>query len=353
MGKRCNTLRRADGTPIASALPSADASVASLDLDFLGSAVYGNGALVRPDDYLEESGGTHAADARAMRRRQGCADVVYGRAAEDGEGRRWLQYFFFYYYNDKGLLNVGLHEGDWEMVQLLIDDSGRPEAVTFAQHSRAERAAWDEVERRGVGRDEALVVYCARGSHASLPCAETRWAPIVPDHNDGAGPAIRPRLVRIGDHGPGWAIWPGRWGATRRREAFEGLSPFGPAQQPQWWDPAGFHREAQRSEEAPAWDGGIPPIPTLTVRRSDGGTATVDYRFQELAGNAAPPERILAAPYDSAIGEPPHTQMFGVDGRSGSFVLQLPPTGHCEGVRVSVVSDRGAPGETLTMLFDD
>jgi hypothetical protein len=352
MGRRCNTLRRGDGTSIAATLGQGD-DVARLDLDFLGPTVYANGMAVRADDYLEESGGTHAADAQAMRRRQGFADVVYGRAVEDREGRRWLQYFFFYYYNDKGLLNLGLHEGDWEMVQLLIGAGGSPEAVTFAQHAGAERAAWSEVERRGDGGGEALVVYCARGSHASLSCAGTYWAPIVPDHNDGRGAAVRPRLVKIGADAPGWASWPGRWGATRRRQAFEGSSPLGPAQQPQWWDPGGFHKEARTKGDARPWTCGRPPAAELNVRRGEGQAVVVDYRFPASIGDAARPARILSAPYDLAADEPSRTQVFGVQGREGSFVLRLPPGGHFDGICFSAISDRGAPGETLAVPFND
>lgn len=193
MGRRCNSLHRADGTLIAAAVPPDQDDVALLDLDFLGPTTYANGLPVHDDDYLEESGGSHAADALAMRRRQNCADVVYGRACRDDEGHLWLQYWLFFYYNDKSFLNLGIHEGDWEMVQLLLDEDGKPQEATYGQHSGGARAAWDELERRQAGDGEAPVVYCARGSHACLFRVGAQAAPVVPDINDGLGPTERPR----------------------------------------------------------------------------------------------------------------------------------------------------------------
>ncbi len=350
MGWRCNRLHRADGTVIASAQPSPQGGEALLDLDFLGASTYADGTPVREDDYLDESGGAHADDALAMRRRQDYADVVYGRACRDAEGRTWLQYWLFYYYNDKGFLKVGQHEGDWEMVQLLIDENGAPEAATYAQHSSGARAGWEELERRVSGL--APVVYCARGSHASLLRAGTQPAPVVPDHNDGLGAAVRPRLVAIDEDAPGWAAWPGRWGSTRRREAFEGDSPRGPMQQPQWWDPAGFHREARPDHEAPGWQLGAVTAPALQAHRED-GCAIVTYRFAREAPAGSRPQRIVAAPYGAAAGEPPRTQTFTIEGGEGSIALQLPRHGSYEGVRLSVASELGAPGETLAARFVD
>jgi hypothetical protein len=205
MGRRCNSLHRADGTLIAATVPPEQGEAALLDLDFLGPGTYANGLPVRDDDYLEESGGSHAADAIAMRRRQNCADVVYGRACRDSEDGLWLQYWLFLYYNDKGFLNLGLHEGDWEMIQLRLGEDGLPEEATYGQHSGGARATWDELEQRTTGEGEAPVIYCARGSHACLFWAGAQAAPVVPDHNDGLGPAARPRLVTIGDAGLGWA----------------------------------------------------------------------------------------------------------------------------------------------------
>src|SRR5215207_10466680 len=81
--------------------------------------------------------------------------VVYASIAsqEDQPGVS-LQYWFFYYFNDFN----NLHEGDWEMIQLLFDADSVEEAlaeepvkVAFAQHSGGETADWDapKLEREG------------------------------------------------------------------------------------------------------------------------------------------------------------------------------------------------------------
>jgi hypothetical protein len=346
-GGRCNSLHRADGTPIAAAAPGE--GEAKLELDFLRGSSYANGEPVRRDDYLDECGGSHAGDAWAVRQAEGHADVVYGRARRDEEGRLWLQYWFFYYYDDKGLLGIEQHEGDWEMVQLRLGDALTPEAATFAQHAGAQRLSWEQVELADSGEGPALVVYPARGSHASLPRAGSFEAPVVPDHNDGLGPRLRPALVAIADDGPEWVHWPGRWGSTRRREFFEADSPRGPREQPQWWDPAELHREA-RPGGAPTGDRG-PARPRLQVHR-EGQLAVVSYSFEGSGAESGEPARFVAAPFIAGDDEPSGCHSLPIEGRQGSFSLQLPSGRDWAGMRASVVSDRGVAGETVAVAFE-
>jgi hypothetical protein len=342
---RCNSLHRADGTLIAAA-----AGEPQLELDFLRGGSYPNGEPIRDGDYLDECGGSHASDALAMRRREENANVVYGRARHDEEGWLWLQYWFFYYYDDKGLLGIERHEGDWEMVQLRLGEGLAPEAATFAQHAGAERLRWDEVELADSGEGPALVVYPARGSHASLPRAGGFEAPVVPDHNDGLGLRLRPRLTAIADDGPNWVLWPGRWGATRRREFFEADSPRGPREQPQWWDPAELHREARPWGGETAGVGNPAPRPRMEARR-EGELAVVSYRFEEPSAGAGEPARFVAAPFAAADDDPSPTHSLTIEGRQGSFALRLPGGRDWDGVRASVASDRGVAGETVAVTF--
>jgi hypothetical protein len=341
VGPRCNTLHRRNGELLASVLPLEGA--ARLGLDYLDGPSYADGRPARADDYLDEAGGSHAGDALAARGEE----IVYGRAAMDA-GRLWLQYWLFYYYNDKGFLEVGRHEGDWEMVQLRIGPAGAPDAVAYGRHAGGERASWAEVERRPGEDGEAPVVYCARGSHAPLLRPGTHPAPAAPDHNDGLGPRSRPRLVELGEEPPGWLRWPGRWGSTRRREAFEGDSPRGPAQQPRWHEPALFHAEALPAAEAPAWSEPPAPTPRFEARR-EGNHAILSYGFGEPLANQAEPARIVAAAAGEE-GEPGGiVHSFGVDGRSGACALPLPEGAAPIAVRACVASALGAPGPTVTV----
>lgn len=348
---RCNTLHRADGTLLAAAAPSGGQP--RLDLEFLGAPTYPSGEPARSDDYIDECGGSHAADALAMRRREGCADVVYGRAREDGGGRLWLQYFFFHYYDDKGMLGVSQHEGDWEMVQLRLGGDGAPVEATFAQHGGAERLRWEELELAVVDGEQVAVVYPARGSHAPLPRAGSYAAPVVPDHNDGIGARVRPRLVPIADDGPGWLLWPGRWGSTRRRESFEGDSPRGPRGLSQWWDPEELHREARPWRRAGESAGpAAPPRPRVRARR-EGELAIVSYSFPAPRAEEGEPARIVTAPLAVGDAEPSAAHSLPVDGLEGSFAVQLPSGPEWVGVRVSAASDRGVPGETIAASLSE
>ena len=353
--KSCNALRRADGQLIASAAP--EGKEPKLDLDFLGGQRYANGEQVLREDFLEECGASYAADARSMREQhKGNADIVYGHARHDGDGRLWLQYWLFYYYNDKGLLDIGLHEGDWEMIQLRLGEDGQPDAATYGQHAGAERAAWNEVERQQTDVGAVPVLYCARGSHAPRFRPGTHEAPIVPDHNDGLGPRVRPRLVTLGDEAPGWVRWPGRWGATRRREAFEADSPRGPREHPQWWDPGGFHSEARPAREVPHWETAAaatpPPVTPRLAATRDGDRLVVDFDFPEPGANEVAAARIVAAPYGEEAGVP-RTRSVTVERRQGSFALQLGPGERAEGIRASAASAHGVPGETLVVQLQE
>jgi hypothetical protein len=302
-------------------------------------------------DYLDECGGSHIADAIAIRQHQPeYADVVYGRARHDREGALWLQYWFFYYFEDKALLGLERREGGWEMVQLRLGEGDLPEAATFVQHGGAERLRWDQVELALTEDGQAPVVYPARGSHASRPRPGSYSAPFVPDHNDGLGPRVRPRLRTIGDDGPDWVHWPGRWGSTRRREYFEADSPRGPGQHPQWWDPAELH------DEAATWAGPLPiereaGPPRLRLRAHlEANLAVVSYGFAEPRGDAERPARIVAAAYDKD-GEIGRSHAFPVETGSGELALQLPGTQRWHGVRAAVTSDLGVAGETVAVSF--
>jgi len=341
-GSRSNSLHRADGTLIAAVAPRGEA--ARLELSFLGATSYSDGRPVESGDHLDECGGSLAADALALRADPELADVVYGRARRGPAGLLWLQYWLFFYFADRGHLGIEQHEGDWQLIQIGLGKDGEPRVATLARDVGSLRLAWEEVETAGDEDGPVAVVYPARGSHAPLPRAGTFAAPVVPDHNDGGGPLVRPRLQPIGDDGPGWVRWPGRWGATRRREYFEAESPHGPGRRAEWWDPAELEREAQLWDGETAASDGLapPPAPQLRARRED-GLALVEYSFGEPLPEVAVPTRLVAAPVD-ARGEVGPTRALALDGERGRFTLQLPPEGDWAGVRAGAASERGLPG---------
>src|SRR5215212_12273402 len=174
--------------------------------------------------------------------------VVYASiASQDDHPGVSLQYWFFYYFNDFN----NLHEGDWEMIQLLFDADSVEEAlgeepiqIAFAQHSGGETADWNapKLEREG----DRPVVYASSGSHASyfgpglwlgwgengsgLGCDVTNGDPVRID------PEVRLIPATIGgkDDPFAWVTFNGHWG---ERETWVYDGPTGPALKRQWTAP--------------------------------------------------------------------------------------------------------------------
>jgi hypothetical protein len=98
-------------------------------------------------------------------------DAYYGRAARTAD-RIVLQYWLFYY--DDALLlpptPFGIfwqsHEGDWEVVNVVLDQNGQPLEAAYSQHCTGERMPWGQVEKSPADSTHP-VVYVALGSHAN------------------------------------------------------------------------------------------------------------------------------------------------------------------------------------------
>jgi hypothetical protein len=323
---------------------------AVLDLAFLHGGHYPDAphTAVESTDYIDVVGEEYVAEAHAMHLLPGMADQVYGHAVTDRDGALWLQYWFFYYYNDKALLGNGRHEGDWEMVQLRIGAGDEPDVVTYAQHKRGERCAWAEVETR----DGAPVVYSARGSHASY-LRRGNHATEVPlvgwDYNDAGGPLVRPRVNLITDTDPSWVAWPGRWGSTRPAD-IDGIewgddSPVGPRQHAQWRDPLTFHEDAVEAKDLAAFAGAHlvrPSTPSVAATRA-GDRATVSFTFPVLAGT--PPLRAVLVSLDGAGDRhAPTTKLFEPPPADGHVDFPLALEDRAYTVRVSGVDADGLTG---------
>lgn len=173
---------------------------------------------------------------------------VYGHAVRDG-ARLWLQYWLFYPDNpqDRGIVRAGRHEGDWEMLQVGLGRTAKPELVTLAQHHWRQGCAWRELEHRS----DAPVVYVAHASHATYARrgrVDRPW----PDPNDelrGEGARVGPPVSVITDTRPGWVASSMQWGASRARWWLpsEQSSPRGPRYQDdgRWYEPAAYHAGAR------------------------------------------------------------------------------------------------------------
>jgi len=202
------------------------ASTLPTDLDFVslrGDGEDGLGGIGVDAD-------VYAADAAVMESLTGYPNRVFGRAALDGEGSVWLQYWFFYYADPQtNALGNGIHEGDWEVIQVRLDNARAPSEATYAQHTGGQTCEWSQTETF----DGHPVVYVARDSHASF----FHQGPYTYPHGDQAdGDGVSPtlELVPLSPGNP-WADWPGKWGDS-------GASPRSPAHQPhlKWVDPGAW-----------------------------------------------------------------------------------------------------------------
>jgi hypothetical protein len=179
----------------------------------------------------------------------GHAPAVYAHVATDPAhpGKLALQYWLYYVFNDWN----NLHEGDWEMIQLVFDASTpgqalqrAPVEVGYSQHEGAERSAWDDDKLERVDGTHP-VVHPASGSHANffdeaLYLGSSAEQGVGCDDTRGPTLDVRP-VVRTIPSDPAqaarafpWIDFQGRWGELRPG-FFNG--PTGPNLKTQWTAP--------------------------------------------------------------------------------------------------------------------
>jgi hypothetical protein len=197
--------------------------------------------------------------------------VVYGRALRK-RARIVLQYWFFYGYNlwsprlppDEFIWRT--HEGDWEVVSVVLSRAEKPLFVGYSQHCTGERRAWARVPKwRRTQRPVAYVALGSHGNHFSpgaqrvdLRCWPQAARVIFRVHGvtardfTGRGPALGPagtgtertQLVPVDSGTPPWMRFPGSWGEQGFFHAPEpvgtvafGGGPAGPAFHAVWKEP--------------------------------------------------------------------------------------------------------------------
>ena len=348
-----NVLRRAfvDGEPgevIAATDP--EGGPQRLTLDFLGHPKYADGTEFEKDDLISAPRRDYRRQYVALRQSGDYANVMYGRAKKDSDDRWWLQYWFYYFYNDYNLAGgAGLHEGDWEMVQLRMhEDLGQPDLAVYAQHRNAGRASWPDVERED-GSPDTPLVFVGRGSHASYFHAGYHETEAWYDIADGKRetPKLRLEILDDGDL-PGWVRWRGRWGDTQPR--IPGLhqpSPEGPLPHKQWDDPKRLLEgaiEAMRGEAAPA--------PEVTIR-SVGNRMVLNFDFSRRGQTR--PERMVVTVNSSQDELPPRTFTFALEpvvrGTLETDIELLPDKAY--DIYVSTVDVDGKPSESVLVPVED
>jgi hypothetical protein len=166
------------------------------------------------------------------------------------------------------------HEGDWEVVNVILGDDEQPLEAAYSQHCSGQRKAWSAVTKSPSGSTHP-VAYVALGSHAnyfatgtgslgSIPinpaCIPPAVAPILPMlpflqvvdqvlDGSGAGAVVGPsgsgfppaNVNRI--EGKAWSTFGGRWGES---EYFFTPIPLGPISRSRT---IGLHRRARRTSD--------------------------------------------------------------------------------------------------------
>jgi hypothetical protein len=347
-----NVLKQADGTVIAVA--GSAQGIPELNLAFLQPATYPSGQAVAATDYLSEGGADYVSAAREMHARPGYANKAHGRAVEQN-GVTWLQYWLFSYYDDPGFLGFGTHEGDIEMIQIRLDAQGQPDAVSYSQHRSGVSAAWADVETDGT----SPVVFCGRGSHASMLRSGTLHSgrSLLADHNDGAGPRLMLDLVDLSPAQTPWAYWPGHWGGTVPESVIlgkvgvEATSPASLVSRQSWSDPAGFHAACQEVALPPVGapmplTATPPPAPALDVHVDEArNVARISY---SLPDNAETPASMVIGVDASGGALPPATMAVPMSARRGEVEAPLSPGQTAVDVRATAHSEEGAVSATAS-----
>lgn len=337
-GSRQNYLVSGSGTRLAAANPADP--LGNLSLAFLGDPAYADGRTATTSDYLDAANSYYQQDAQRMRA-AGYADRVYGRVVSAG-GKTWLQYWLFSYYNSQNVLGFGVHEGDWEFIQVGLNADGAPDVATYAQHAAGERCSWSSVQRTTGG---APVVYVALASHASYFSSGVNPRGFYPDdYHRGGGYQVRPALEVVTPSTP-FMAWRGKWGASSS-------SPIAPRRQGKWGDPNGFNAgagactvgtaQASATARAQRMRSGV-PAPRITVIR-EGARASVRYRFTRLGkGRTTRPMTLLVSVAQTGAPDLAAARRVRVRHRDGVALLRLPPgTGAPYVVSVSAFTKRGS-----------
>lgn len=176
--------------------------------------------------------------------------TTYARVATDPEhpGKIALQYWFWWVLNDWN----DKHEGDWEMIQLVFDEStaeaalaSEPTLAMYAQHEGGQYKEWSNpgLQREG----DHVFAYPASGSHADYFEAN-RWfgkssqTGFGCDSTEGPFDRTEPAVVLMPSSTEGitaadpfaWLTFEGRWG---QKEPSFNNGPQGPNTKLQWDHP--------------------------------------------------------------------------------------------------------------------
>ncbi len=294
-----------------------------LTLDSLGKT-YPNSEAATEADYLDEvehGEENYVEDDHKLVARE-YLNRSYGRVVKGGTGKIWLQYWYFYYYNSLDVEGFGLHEGDWEEVQVGLDEKQEPDVVVFSQHGGGGSCDLFEFQQTENG---APIVYVALGSHANYPVPGQYGLPFLgSDYANGKGPAITPSIEVLGDELPNWLEWPGHWGNSRSSNPLEQESPTGPKQHSEW-DPEDFalndvHECLATYEESERRSMAAVAAPRIGSTDFEGKHPVVSYKLPD-GGRKESGSRLVLSVREKGSDLPPLTKTIKRPKASGNATL--------------------------------
>ncbi len=173
--------------------------------------------------------------------------VTYAHVVRDEDPDHiTIQYWLFYYYNDW----FNKHEGDWEMVQVVLTAAGQPEWVVLSQHHGGTRRPWSGAQ---IEAGTHPAVFVALGSHANYFWGDETYPNgavignarvVIMDRTGGFGRIIPEVILTPGTEeieaglatwgGLEWVPFAGHWGELAPLGDFGG--PLGPAHKGEQWE---------------------------------------------------------------------------------------------------------------------
>lgn len=226
--------------------------------------------------------------------------IYYEPTRDPALGYLYLDYWFFYRYNDDPIFPEGNHEGDWEGLTVVVDPTGPPNntggpVASYVLYATHDENTWSAY--LGAPETTHAEGYVAQGTHATYP------DPCRPAYGDYCGPfevsydGLSPwgrndetecatncaiRFENI--DGGAWASWDGTWGI----DGFFGPggdSPSSPGQQGRFVCARGGLYGSYAGCPTPPF-AGIPAGPLASAWKTSSQSTTQPARSPTVGGPA-------------------------------------------------------------------
>jgi len=159
-------------------------------------------------DMRDASGGYKVVNIPDPNRFHKYPNNIYGRVDNRHESLIVLQYWFFYPYNNW----YNKHEGDWEMIQIILNKMMVPLVATYSFHHDANTIDWIDIDKIDGTHPK---VFVAKGGHASYWDLSEHTYNTKKEKVSQIGPKLILNedytLTEI-DNSIGWVNFLGTWG---------------------------------------------------------------------------------------------------------------------------------------------